>query len=268
MTRLVDSFRTIFREEEGLYDLATTDRQKINQFIAGNFNDYQPISPIKRFQGGGSVSARGLFTPSGRAGKSFYPISGGALGPFVNQNDLKLLPEAGFLERVGTGFLKDVGTTARGIASTVKGIGSTLYDTLGGALNWVKDRPAVQNFMNNLIGNLKAGNIKGGGGAGGRQGLNPQGLSGAQRRVVARNVPGSNAVFRAQIRQTNAAKQLAQVFNKNHNPNLAKITAMHMNNPNRIITAALPSHVNQISVRNKQARSNPVNPMPVETFLS
>lgn len=90
-----------------------------------------------------------------------------------------------------------------------------MYDTLGGALNWVKDRPTVQKFMNNLIGNLKAGNIKGGGGAGGRQGLNPQGLSGAQRRVVARNVPGSNAVLEHKyvklMQQNNSLKYLIKI---------------------------------------------------------
>ena len=287
--RLENSLRNVFKIEEELYDLSTTDSDKLLEFAKGDF---------KRFTYGGGVKSKPPPVLTGTTGYSQTNKGPSFLSPFVRNTPIHATSHTGknlpprfpvpYTSPAGgkrwTSFVNQPGFTVSGSSSTGGGSGgspvsrvmSTSKPTFSGTLsgiansltqgiqnvhNWATNSAGVKKFISNLKANYAAGKIGGAAGPGSaeyskqfqRLGVGARQSAGA--RFSTRN-PQNSPVTRA----------LASAFNPNYNPSLAAFTMANRGTQN-VAVGGLGKFTDKISARRTKYFSSSSTPQTVTFTL-
>tara|TARA_R100001082_G_scaffold110867_1_gene92148 strand:+ start:2687 stop:3538 length:852 start_codon:yes stop_codon:yes gene_type:complete len=270
---LKNSLRNIFKNEEGLYDLSTTDTDKTIEFAKGDF---------KRFSEGGGIADRydsyGEYGTSAEykantknfSGASAQDIAGfgnyqdyaqsqlaatkyyGSYGEYAKANPIKPRKITNYAN-INKETARNIGYTGM-LAPEFRKKSSSLWETIVGASNKIADSELVGKFIDNLKAYYKKGK-------GDELGGSPDPY-GSQKKFKPSSVRARGTVgaqFRQGQRNSPVTQQLAQAFNPRVNSPLAKFLMANMGTSG-VNTKGLATFTDKISVRKPRYYSNVVDP--------
>ena len=279
---LKNSLRNVFRKEEGLFDLSTTDMDKTIEFAKGDFRRFNsggPVNPLYSAGTGGGTPIGGTsnyrdLSTRQKAQRTSYQIA-------ADKNKMARIGKYGYKPQ-GPSFVAGsvpyAGETIRGTPSDFyssdfkKQTGmlanmerarekpsSSLWETIVGTTNKIADNKLVKNFMDNLRKKYDDGELGGG---------TPDPYETMKKfrpsQVSARGTPG--AQFRARQPNSPVTSQLARAFNPASNSALAKMLMANMGTSG-VTTKGLATFADKISVRKPRYVSGTVTPQTVTFTL-
>lgn len=269
--KLKDSLRAVFRNEEGLFDLATTDMDKTIEFAKGDF---------KRFSEGGGVADR--YDSYGSYGTSsefkskptnyrkastdysnYQSYAQGPQGPSSSNSYQQYAMSNPTRSREITNYATIDSKTARNIGYTgmLKGDppakSPSLWQRFKAGADVVLENDVVKRVLKNLVNQQKNG------------GGPPDPFENMEkfRNSTVRARGSAGAQFRkGQIQNTPLTSKLAGAFNPNVSPSLAKFLMANMGTQG-VNTKGLASFTDKISVRRPKYVSDTVTPQQVNFTL-
>ena len=263
--KLKQSLRNVFRNEEGLFDLSTTDMDKTIEFAKGDF---------KRFNKGGPVTSA-YYTPP-----SQVPTETSDYASYIPPSQL---PQNRYKD---TGFMGAPPTDTSSYYSpkapdrlTTAGPTSGYYDTNYGSRRpsfapasepsvWERlkagaedifSRENVEKAISNIIKKHKE-KVQEGGAPDPFENMKKFKDSAVRARATA------GAQFTKGMVNSPITKDLASAFNPNVSPSLAKFLMANMGTQG-VATKGLPTYTSRISVRRPKYTSGAVTPQEVNFRL-
>lgn len=268
--KLKQSLRSVFRNEEGLYDLSTTDMDKTIEFAKGDF---------KRFQKGGSPRYDDFdnYQSYGMAANIQPEYAVGAAGTGktginyarIPQSTAKKIGYTGPVETLGDRY-SSYGAYAKseeGMLNIKPEYGPfptparepSVWERLKTGAEDLFSRETVEKAIGNILKKHKEKMGKGGA-------PDPYENMKKFRDSTVRARGSAGAQFRKGQANSPITKDFASAFNPNVSPSLAKFLMANMGTQG-VATKGLPSYTSTISVRRPKYTSGAVTPQEVNFRL-